>query len=238
MNKILSIASFAVVLALAACDQQKSSSEPQQAAPAMPQASAPATPAASSAAPGLLSPATLNEKAPAVYKARFKTTKGDFVIEVNRDWAPHGADRFYNLVKNGFYDDVAFFRVVPGFMVQFGVTGNPDVNEVWQNAHIPDDAVKQSNKPGMVTFATAGPNTRTTQVFINYGENGGLDAQGFAPFGKIVSGMDVIKALHGGYGDGPPFGRGPDQGRIQREGNAFLKRDYASLDYSTKATIE
>jgi peptidyl-prolyl cis-trans isomerase A (cyclophilin A) len=183
-------------------------------------------------------PSSLNEKAPAVYKAKFDTSKGTFVIEVHRDWAPHGADRFYNLVKNGYYNDVRFFRVIDGFMVQFGISGNPDLSAVWREARIPDDKVNESNQRGYVSFATAGPGTRTTQVFINFGDNAGLDGQGFSPFGQVVSGMDVVDALYNGYGEGAPRGRGPDQGRMQMEGNAYLMTDFTKLDYVKKATIE
>ncbi len=186
----------------------------------------------------LASPAALNEQAPPTYKARFDTSKGVFVVEVHRDWAPNGADRFYNLVKNGFYDNVRFFRVISGFMVQFGINGDPRVSAVWRAAEIRDDPVKQRNTRGNITFATRGPNTRTTQVFINFGDNGGLDSQGFAPFGKIVSGMNVVDALYNGYGEGAPRGRGPDQSRMQAEGNAYLTRNFDKLDYVKKATIE
>jgi peptidyl-prolyl cis-trans isomerase A (cyclophilin A) len=185
----------------------------------------------------LSDPASLNEKAPAVYQAKFDTSKGAFVIEVHRDWAPNGADRFYNLVKNGFYNDVRFFRVLDGFMAQFGINGNPSLSAVWRNANIKDDPVKQSNTRGTVTFATAGPNTRTTQVFINFGDNAGLDGQGFSPFGKVVSGMDVVDSLYGGYGEGAPNGAGPDQGRVQSQGNAYLEKAYPKLDYVKTATI-
>jgi peptidyl-prolyl cis-trans isomerase A (cyclophilin A) len=183
-------------------------------------------------------PSSLNEQAPAMYKAKFDTSKGTFVIEVHRDWAPVGADRFYNLVKNGFYNDARFFRVIDGFMVQFGISGNPDLSAVWREARIKDDPVKQSNGRGMVSFATAGPNTRTTQVFINFGDNSGLDGQGFAPFGQVAQGMDVVDALYKGYGEGAPRGQGPDQGRIQTEGNVYLIQDYPKLDFVKKATIE
>jgi peptidyl-prolyl cis-trans isomerase A (cyclophilin A) len=183
-------------------------------------------------------PSSLNEKAPAVYKAKFDTSKGTFVIEVHRDWSPNGADRFYNLVKNGYYNDVRFFRVIDGFMVQFGISGNPDLSAVWREARIPDDKVKESNQRGYVSFATAGPGTRTTQVFINFGDNAGLDGQGFSPFGQVVSGMDVVDSLFNGYGEGAPRGRGPDQGRMQMEGNAYLMTDFPKLDYVKKATIE
>jgi peptidyl-prolyl cis-trans isomerase A (cyclophilin A) len=183
-------------------------------------------------------PAALTEKAPATYKVKFDTSKGVFVVEVNRAWSPNGADRFYNLVKNGFYDDTRFFRVIPGFMVQFGINGDPAVSAPWREARIPDDKVTQSNKRGYITFATSGPNSRTTQVFINFGDNAGLDGQGFSPFGRVTSGMNVVDALHAGYGEGAPSGRGPNQGKIQTEGNAYLTRDFANLDYINKATIE
>jgi len=186
----------------------------------------------------LSNPAGLTEQAPATYKAHFDTTKGSFVIEVHRAWAPRGADRFYNLVKNGFYDDVRFFRVLDGFMAQFGINGDPALMAKWRIARIADDPVKQSNQRGMVSFATAGPNTRTTQVFINFGNNGSLDRMGFAPFGKVVSGMNVVDSLYADYGEGAPSGRGPDQGRLQREGNAYLKQNFGRLDYIKKATIE
>ena len=186
----------------------------------------------------LANPAALREQAPAVYKARFDTTKGAFVVEVRRDWAPNGADRFYNLVKNGFYDNVRFFRVISGFMVQFGINGDPKVSAPWREARIPDDPVKQSNRRGYITYAMAGPNTRTSQVFINFGDNTSLDGQGFSPFGRVVSGMEVVDKLNAEYGEGAPRGRGPDQSRIQMEGNAYLSRDFGRLDYVRKATIE
>ena len=185
----------------------------------------------------LANPAALTEKAPAVYKAQFDTSKGVFVVEVHRDWAPNGADRFYNLVKNGFFDDVRFFRVMAGFMVQFGIHGDPAVMAPWRVARIRDDAVKQSNTRGMMTFATSGPNSRTTQVFINFADNSNLDAMGFAPFGKVISGMNVVDALYSGYGEGAPSGRGPDQGRLQAEGNAYLAKSFPRMDYVKKATI-
>jgi peptidyl-prolyl cis-trans isomerase A (cyclophilin A) len=186
----------------------------------------------------LANPAALTERAPATYKARFETNKGTFVLEINRDWAPNGADRFYNLVKNGFYDNVRFFRVISGFMVQFGIHGNPQIAAQWRESRINDDPVKQSNRRGYITFATAGPNTRTSQVFINFGENARLDGSGFAPFGRVIAGMDVIDRLYAEYGEGAPNGRGPDQGRIQREGNAYLEKDFPRLDFVRKATIE
>jgi peptidyl-prolyl cis-trans isomerase A (cyclophilin A) len=186
----------------------------------------------------LTNPAALNEKAPATYKVKFDTSKGSFVVEVTRDWAPNGADRFYNLVKSGYFDDVRFFRVVKGFMVQFGINGDPALNAAWRTARIKDDPVRQSNKKGYITYATSGPDSRTTQVFINFDDNAGLDGQGFSPFGRVVSGMNVVEALNGEYGDGAPRGRGPDQGRLQMEGNAYLAKEFSRMDYVRKATIE
>jgi peptidyl-prolyl cis-trans isomerase A (cyclophilin A) len=186
----------------------------------------------------LSNPAALTEQAPPVYKAKFDTSKGPFVIEVHRDWAPIGADRFYNLVKNGFFDNVRFFRVVSGFMVQFGINGDPNISTKWREARIRDDAVKQSNTRGMVSFATAGPNTRTTQVFINFADNSQLNGMGFAPFGQVTSGMNVVDALYNGYGEGAPRGSGPDQGRLQQEGNAYLMKEFGKMDFVKKATIE
>src|SRR5450755_406766 len=186
------------------------------------------------AKPSLMNPASLKTKAPEVYKAQFTTTKGDFVVEVHRDWSPNGADRFYNLVKSGFYDDASFFRVIPGFVVQFGMNAKPAVEAVWQKANIRDDAVKQSNKKGYVVFATAGPNTRTTQVFINLGDNTSLDAQGFSPFGTVVEGMDVVEKFYSGYGDPP---RGPDQGLVASQGKAYLDKNFSKLDSIKTAKI-
>jgi peptidyl-prolyl cis-trans isomerase A (cyclophilin A) len=186
----------------------------------------------------LSDPAALTEKAPAAYKVKFDTSKGVFVLQVNRDWAPNGADRFYNIVKNGYYDNARFFRVIPNFMVQFGINGDPKLNAVWRQARIPDDQVKQSNKKYFITFATSGPNSRTTQVFINFKDNAFLDNQGFAPFGQVISGQNVVDQLYSGYGEGAPNGRGPDQMRAQTEGNAYLTKSFAELDFIKKATIE
>jgi peptidyl-prolyl cis-trans isomerase A (cyclophilin A) len=188
---------------------------------------------------GLKTPGALKETAPAVYKAKFETSAGSFVVEVHRDWAPLGADRFYNLVKNGFYDDCRFFRVLSGFMAQFGINGDPAVSSVWRGATIGVDPVKESNKRGYLTYAMGGsPDTRTTQVFINFGDNARLDQSGFAPFGKIASGMDVVEKLYAEYGEGAPRGTGPDQGRIQMEGNTYLTKEFPKQDYIKKATIE
>ena len=183
-------------------------------------------------------PAALNEQAPASYKVRFDTSKGVFVVQVNRAWAPNGADRFYNLVKNGFYDNVRFFRVISGFMVQFGINGDPALSAKWREARIQDDKVAQSNKRGYITYAMAGPNTLTSQVFINFADNTNLDSSGFAPFGQVIQGMDVVDKLNAEYGEGAPRGRGPDQGRLQMEGNAYLAKEYPRMDFVRKATIE
>jgi len=193
--------------------------------------------AATSAAPApersLLDPASLNEKAPEVFKAKFTTTKGDFVVHVTRAWAPLGADRFYNLVKNGFFTNVVFFRVVPNFVVQFGINGDPKVAGAWSHATIHDDPVKQSNIRGTLTFATAGPNTRTTQIFINFGDNSSLDKQGFSSFGEVVEGMDVVDKLYSGYGEQVTN----LQGEIETRGNDFLKVRFPNLDSIKSAVI-
>jgi peptidyl-prolyl cis-trans isomerase A (cyclophilin A) len=178
------------------------------------------------------------EQAPASFKVKFDTSKGPFVVQVTRAWASQGADRFYNLVKSGFYDNVRFFRVISGFMVQFGISGDPAVMAGWRDAPIKDDPVVQSNKRGFITFAMAGPNTRTSQVFINFNDNARLDASGFAPFGQVVSGMDVVDKLNPEYGEGAPSGRGPDQSRMQREGNAYLTKEFQRLDFVKKATVQ
>lgn len=179
----------------------------------------------------------MNEAAPETFRAKFETTKGEIVIEVQRHWAPQGADRFYNLVKNGYYDGCRFFRVIDGFMAQFGIHGDPKVNTAWQNAKIRDDVVKQKNLRGFLSYAMAGPNTRTTQLFINYGDNSRLDGQGFSPFGKVISGMEVADSFYDDYGEGAPRGRGPAQNLVQSQGNAYLDKEYPNLDYIEKATI-
>jgi peptidyl-prolyl cis-trans isomerase A (cyclophilin A) len=180
----------------------------------------------------LKNPAALKDVAPAEYRAAFDTSAGPFVILVHRAWAAKAADRFYNLVKYGFFDDSRFFRVVPNFMVQFGLNGDPAVQGPWMNANITDEPAKQSNKRGLITFATAGPNTRTTQVFINFKDNGFLDAQGFTPFGEVVSGMDAVDKINAEYGEQPV------QPLIQRQGNAYLTKAFPRLDYVKKATIQ
>lgn len=179
----------------------------------------------------LLDPSQLAETAPDVFRARFDTSKGAFVIEVHRDWAPLGADRFYNLVKNGFYDGTRFFRVRPGFMAQFGINGNPEIQAAWQRVRLNDEPRVKSNTRGFVSFTKESlPNTRFTQVFINYGDNSYLDEQGFAPFGEVVSGMDVVDKLHSPEPQ-------PDQRRILREGNEYLQKEFPQLDFVKKAAI-
>lgn len=188
--------------------------------------------------PSLMNPASLRAKAPDVFKAQFTTTKGDFVVEVHRDWSPNGADRFYNLVKNGFYDGAEFFRVVPNFMVQFGISGNPKIEAAWGHANLRDDPVKEGNKRGKITYAMAGPNTRTTQVFINFRDNSNLDSQGFAAFGEVTEGMDVVDKLYSGYGDMQEMGgHGPSPGKIESEGNAYLDKNFSQLDKIKTAKI-
>jgi len=182
----------------------------------------------------LLTPSALKAIAPAEYKVKFTTTKGDFVLEVHRDWAPLGADRFYNLVRNGYFDNARFFRAVKGFMVQFGISGRPDVNRAWLNANLKDDPVKESNKRGYISFASAGPNTRTTQVFINLVDNGRLDSMGFSPFGQVVEGMETIDKLYTEYGESA----GMDQEGIMNGGEAYLAKKWPNTDKILTARVE
>ncbi|HTR48301.1 MAG TPA: peptidylprolyl isomerase [Verrucomicrobiae bacterium] len=216
----------AAMAAQAAAGQ--SSTAPKHAAPAHPVA-----------APSLLHPATLKAKAPDVYEVKFATTKGDFVVKVTRAWAPLGADRFYNLVKHGFFTNASFFRVVPGFVVQFGISADPKINAVWDSAAIKDEPVAQSNQAGFLTFAMGGPNSRTTQIFINLRDNGqSLDKLGFAPFGQVTSGMDVVQQLYSGYGDLPEMGgHGPSEDAIARGGKAYLDKNFPMLDSIKTATV-
>jgi peptidyl-prolyl cis-trans isomerase A (cyclophilin A) len=182
----------------------------------------------------LMNPAKLIARAPAVFQASFETSAGDFVIEVHRDWAPNGADRFYNLVKNGFYNGDRFFRVMPNFMAQFGMNGDPAIQKHWSDANIKDDPVTQKNLRGYVSFATAGPNTRSTQIFINFNDrNVGLDSQGFAPFGQVVSGMESVDKIYSGYGNPPD----EQQDGIKAGGNKYLAAKFPKLDYVKRATI-
>lgn len=181
-----------------------------------------ATPPAASPTPAPL---------PDTYRVKFETSKGDFVIEVTKAWAPLGAERFHRLVSQQFFDGQRFFRVLPKFVVQFGISGNPSLAAFWRTHAIQDDKVKKSNGRGMVTYAMAGPNSRTTQIFINLGDNSRLDKSGFAPFGKVVKGLDVVESFFSEYGEGPPNGTGPDQRMIQAQGNAYLDSKFPKLDY-------
>jgi peptidyl-prolyl cis-trans isomerase A (cyclophilin A) len=182
----------------------------------------------------LKDPAALKEKAPDVFKVKFDTTQGEFLVEVTRAWSPNGADRFYNLVKNGFFDEVRFFRVVPGFVVQFGIHGDPELATKWLDAKIPDDPVVESNKRGTLTYAKSSlPNSRSTQLFINLADNSRLDSLGFAPFGRVTEGMDVVDKLYGGYGE--QLTR--LQGEIATKGNAYLDKEWPKLDHIRKATL-
>ncbi len=184
-------------------------------------------------------PAAKKEQAPDLYRVNLDTSKGPVVVEIHRDWAPRGADHFYELVKTGFFDGDRFFRYVRNFIVQFGINGDPKVNRIWTNANLPDDPVKWSNIKGTVTYATAGPNTRATQLFINLRDNSSLDKQGFAPIGKVVSGMDVVDRLYSGYGEMAAMGgNGPDPTVIEAQGNEYLINKFPRLDYIKKATIE
>jgi peptidyl-prolyl cis-trans isomerase A (cyclophilin A) len=189
----------------------------------------------------LLNPASLKAKAPDLFRVKFATTHGDFVVEVHRDWAPLGADRFYNLVKAKFYTDSAFYRYSPGFIVQFGVPANPAVTSAWENAKIKDDPFKESNKKGTLTFATSGADARTTDLFINLKDNTFLDNSppGFRPIGMVTEGMDIVEGLYSGYGEmkGMAGGTGPDQQRVQNEGKAYLDKYFPKLDSIKSATV-
>jgi len=184
----------------------------------------------------LLDPSRAREQAPERYTVRLDTTKGEILIDVRRSWAPLGADRFYNLVKIGYFDDTAFFRVISGFMAQIGIHGDPEVNRAWRTQRIEDDPVAHSNARGTVSFATSGKNSRVNQIFINLVDNARLDDMGFAPIGR-VRGLEVVEKLHAGYGEGAPAGQGPLQARIQNEGNAYLKASFPALDYIRSARV-
>lgn len=204
--------------------------------PAAPATKAPAAakpkPAATPAFRGsLTNPASLKETAPETFKVKVTTAKGDFILQVNRSWSPLGADRFYNLIRAGFFTDAYFFRIVKGFVTQFGIHSNPAISKAWRAANIPDDPVRESNKRGTLSFATAGPNTRTTQIFINLVDNARLDSMGFSPFAQVVEGMDVVDKLYDGYGEAP------DQGMIQEQGGAYLKKNFPLMDNIKSAVI-
>jgi peptidyl-prolyl cis-trans isomerase A (cyclophilin A) len=199
----------------------------------------PPTPLPEGANPALTNPALAAETAPGSYTCAFETTKGSFVVQVTREWAPMGADRFYNLCKIGYFDNARFFRNIQGFMVQFGVSAYPAATTVWKDATIDDDPVVQSNKPLYVTFAKTGaPNSRSTQIFVNHGDNANLDAMGFAPFGQVVEGADVVGQLFAGYGEGAPRGRGPNQAILSEFGEVYLGEAFPKLDTIKKTTVK
>jgi peptidyl-prolyl cis-trans isomerase A (cyclophilin A) len=223
---------FAISGAAVFAQTPPAKSAPKAAAPA----GAPAkTATAAKVAPrpsALLNPAALKAIAPPLYRVKFTTTHGDFTVEVHREWAPIGADRFYNLVRNRYFTNAAFFRIVPNFIVQFGLSADPAVNKVWEKAAIKDDPVKQHNTRGTLVFATAGPNTRTTQLFVNLKDNtSSLDPQGFAPFGTVTEGMDVVDGLYAGYGERP------EQGAITDQGKAYLDKNFPKLDSIKSAVV-
>jgi len=182
------------------------------------------------------SPAELAASAPDSFKVLFQTSKGAFTVQAFRAWAPVGVDRFHYLTKNNYYDGVRFFRVLPNFVVQFGIHGDPKISDAWRSRSIPDDKVMQSNQAGFVTYAMGGPNTRTTQLFINKRDNGRLDSLGFAPIGKVIDGMHVVEQLYGGYGEGGRGG-GPDQEAIRLQGNGYLDRMFPRLDSIVTARV-
>jgi len=188
----------------------------------------PPSQSADSASPAPSSAAT---PAPDSFRVAFETTRGNFVVHVIRSWSPRGVDRFHELVNAGYFTDVAFFRVLPGFVAQFGMHGDPSVNKRWDDKPIADDPVVQSNKRGTIVFATAGPNTRGNQFFINFADNSRLDGQGFSPFGRVVEGMGVVDSIYARYGETP------DQSRVAAEGNAYLKREFPRLDYIKSARV-
>ena len=175
-------------------------------------------------------PDSLAKPAPDSFRVEFTTSKGRFVIESVRAWAPVGVDRFYYLASHRYYNGNRFFRNLRGFLAQFGIHGDPKVNAAWVDRTLPDDSVRQSNLRGYVSYAMGGPNTRSTQLFINKSDNDHLDAMGFAPIGRVVEGMHVVDALYEGYGEGPPGGLGPDQGRIMDQGNRYLRSFFPRLD--------
>lgn len=239
-SRAMRIAHALAILVLG-CTLGCTNKQPAGAADAKAGATPTAAAQASGGSPALLDPSLAKEQAPATYRVRLETTKGNVVLELHRDWSPEGADRFYNLVKAGFFEHVAFFRALDDFMVQFGMSGEPAVQRAWNAYPIPDDpAAGHSNERGTITFAKKGtPNSRTTQVFINIKQQGNaaLDSMGFTPFGKVVEGMDVVDSFYRGYGEGAPKGPGPNQMLIEKEGNAYLERDFPKLDWLEKAVL-
>lgn len=241
MIRLLMAALALICLFYAGCAEEPEPAEapaeeavkpPAEAPPAEAPKEEPAEAAPVTGKKALMNPSALTEQAPDTYMVKFDTTKGDVLVQVTREWAPRGADRFYNLVKNGFYDEARFFRVVPNFMVQFGLNADAAVNKLWWDEHIKDDPVTRTNRKGAIVFATSGPNKRTTQIFINLKANAFLDGQGFSPFGSVIEGMDLVDGLNARYGERP------DQSMILSQGNAYLSTQFPELDYIKKATIE
>jgi peptidyl-prolyl cis-trans isomerase A (cyclophilin A) len=222
----------AALVVLAACRS------PEEEKPARPQPSASAS--AATVLPSrdvLLDPEAPTPRAPDLFKARFVTSKGDFLVEVRREWAPRGVDRFYRLAKAGFFDDARFFRVIDQSLVEFGISGEPALSAKWQKATFKDDPVKESNKRGALSFAMNGAGSRATRVFVNTTDNTELDAMGFAPFGVVREGMGVVDSLYKGYGEGAPHGRGPEPAKIVDEGNAYLKKSFPQLDWIKEVRV-
>jgi len=229
----LAVAAFLVMGVSAQTPAQKTAPKSGAAGPGTTAKKGPATPARLYDR-ALLRPALLKDKAPEQYKVKFVTTRGEFTVAVTRGWAPLGADRFYNLVKHHFYDNASIFRVVPNFVAQFGISAYPAVTTAWRPTDIKDDPVTQSNKRGYITFATSGPNTRTTQVFINFKDNSRLDGMGFAPFGVVEGdGMKVVDMFYDQYGDNA----GPDQGKIETQGKPYVDKGWPKLDTIKSATL-
>jgi peptidyl-prolyl cis-trans isomerase A (cyclophilin A) len=234
---------IAAMLFFAALPSNKARAQAVQAqTPAQPKASTGTAPAHKTASTSpydrvLLRPALLTAKAPATFQVKFTTTKGDFTISVTRAWAPLGADRFYNLVRHHFYDNTTFFRALKGFVVQWGISAYPPVTAAWEHAPIQDDPVVQSNGKGYVTYAMGGPNTRTTQLFINLVDNKRLDGMGFPAFGQVTEGMDVVESIYTGYGEGAPDGQGPEQGKIEKLGKPYLDKNFDKLDSIKTTTL-
>lgn len=219
MSRLILLALFAVAVCIVGCKGET----PTAAEPEVPEAAADTS-----------APTTDLED----YQVLLKTTKGDVLLQVHPEWSPRGAERFKELVELGFYDNVAFFRVIDGFMAQVGINGDPALHAKWKDNNIMDDPVVESNKRGYVSFAKTGaPNSRSTQFFINFGDNSNLDGMGFSPFAKVISGMDVVDSLYKGYGEGAPQGRGPFQQKVVQDGNPYLKSEFPMLDYIVKATV-
>jgi len=240
MRAIPTLFAAAACLALAACSSAPTEAPKESAAPKEAPTEAPKEAPKEAAVPKEAPKSAIPNKAPDVFKVDFDTSKGPIVLEVHRDWAPLGVDHFYTLVKLGFYDGDRFFRYVPGFIVQFGINGSPSTNRTWVNTSITDDPVTHHNVRGTVVYATGGPNTRATQLFINLRNNSqSLDSQGFEPFGTVITGMDVVDRLYAGYGELQPMGgAGPDPQQIETQGNDYLLARFPRLDYIKKATIE